>query len=287
MGLHALRRHQGTYTQALTRVATGQRINRAADDPSGIIAAERLSGRQQALHKLISDTEFASHVLSAREGGLQSVNDLLIELEGLVVAAANKGALGDAEREALQQEAASLVDGIEHIIGSTTFNDRRILAQTQIVGLGGSNQVLGAISAATLGSETQYETHEHPSLPGIRIAKGDAPLGAVGLLDIRSGALNLFDGDLETALRVVDRARTSVGGLMGQIGSLQRYLVNTDLNLFQNELENTAAAQSLIEDADIAEEVSNLARAEVLAQASTAVILASRSSAERSLALLG
>ncbi|MCA9310429.1 MAG: flagellin [Phycisphaerales bacterium] len=287
VGLHALQRHQQHYTQALTRLSTGKRINRAADDPAGTIAAERLDSRKQALHKLISDTEFASHALSAREGALQSVDDLLIDLQGLIVSAANKGALGENERTALQEEAASIISGIEHIVASSTFNGRHTLADTQVVSIGGGNQVLGAIDVSTLGAEISDDFEELDDAPGIRIARGNGHLNTVGLLDIRAGVLNLFDGDLETALRVVDRARTRVTGLRAQTGALQRYGIDSSLAGLRNELENTAAAQSQIEDADFAAEASNLVRTDVLAQATTAVILASRASAANTLALLG
>ncbi len=282
LSLGSLRAHQRSYTQAVTRLSTGQRINRAADDPSGLIAAERLSARTQSLHKLINDTEFASHALGAREGALQSIGDLLIELEGLIVQSANRGGLGEGELEALQVEADSILDAIQHTVDSATFNGRKILADTQVITIGYSNHVLGAVDVAL---EFDAAERTHTIAPGVAVELEAS--GATSIFEISGSRLNLIDGDLGEAASVVATARERINGFMGQIGNLQNYLVTTDLNIFQAELENTEAARSVIEDADFAAETAELARAQVMAEAATSVILSSRGQAERALNLLG
>jgi flagellin len=128
-GLVGLRQYE-LQTQAVNRSmersATGKRINRAKDDPAGLIAADSFAARSGAIRKQVQRLEFDSHRLAAQEGAYSVINDLLIDLGTLVVNAANTGALSDEEHAGLQVETDSIVEGIDHILQTTTFNGQKV-----------------------------------------------------------------------------------------------------------------------------------------------------------------
>ena len=81
--------------QALTRLSTGLRINSGADDPAGLIASEALRSEITSLGKAISNTHRANQIISTADSALGQVSKLLNDIRGLIVEAANRGALSD------------------------------------------------------------------------------------------------------------------------------------------------------------------------------------------------
>ena len=85
----ALERAQAGVGDSLEKLATGKRINRASDDPSGLVAAETLKVDRTKLDRTIRGFERESSFLGAKDGALSALGDLVLELEGIVVSAAN------------------------------------------------------------------------------------------------------------------------------------------------------------------------------------------------------
>jgi len=112
-GLFSLQRAQANVNTSLTRLATGLRINRAADGPAALIASENLRSQLAGLEAASRNIDRASSVLSVAETGLSEVGSLLGDLDALAVSAANTGAMSDAERRALQIEADSILRAID------------------------------------------------------------------------------------------------------------------------------------------------------------------------------
>jgi flagellin len=114
-------------TTALERLSTGLRINRGADDPAGLIASENLRAEKTALNTAISNAERAEQVVNIAEGGLTEVSSLLNELEGLVTATANTAGLSSAEKEANQLQIDSILQTIDRVAASTSFQGSKLL----------------------------------------------------------------------------------------------------------------------------------------------------------------
>lgn len=112
---------------SLERLSTGFRINRGADDPSGLIASENLRSEQASITAAIENAERAEQVVNIAEGGLQEVNALLLEVQGLIGSSANQAGLSDAERDANQLEIDSIIQTIDRIAGTTSFQGTRLL----------------------------------------------------------------------------------------------------------------------------------------------------------------
>jgi flagellin len=111
----------------LQRLSTGLRINRGADDPAGLIISQRLGSEISGLNQAIRNTERASSVISTAEGGLNEVSELLNSIKGLVVEAANTGALSAEERKANQLQIDSAIDSITRISESASFGGLKLL----------------------------------------------------------------------------------------------------------------------------------------------------------------
>jgi flagellin len=122
-----LHRSNNDLQQALTRLSTGLRINSGSDDPAGLIASEALRSEISSLGKAISNTQRASQIISTADSALGQVSSLLTDIQGLVVEAANRGALSDDEIAANQLQIDSSLEAINRIAQTTTFQGRKLL----------------------------------------------------------------------------------------------------------------------------------------------------------------
>jgi flagellin len=122
-----LGRNNQQLSLSLERLSTGFRINRGADDPAGLIASENLRAEKTAIDAAISNAERAEQVVNIAEGGLQEISSLLNQLEGLVTSTANEAGLSSEERAANQQQVDSILQTIDRIAGSTSFQGSRLL----------------------------------------------------------------------------------------------------------------------------------------------------------------
>ncbi|MGP1346420.1 MAG: flagellin N-terminal helical domain-containing protein [Phycisphaerales bacterium] len=112
---------------ALNRLSTGLRINRGKDDPAGLIASENLRAEISGLGQAIKNAERADQVVNIAEGGLNEVSSLLTELQSLVTQTANSAGLSDEERVANQLQVDSILQTIDRIANSTSFQGKRLL----------------------------------------------------------------------------------------------------------------------------------------------------------------
>lgn len=112
---------------ALTRLSTGLRINTGKDDPAGLIASEALRSDITSLNKAISNTRRAVQIIATADSALGQVSTLLNNVKGLIVEAANRGALSDDEIAANQLQIDSSLEAINRIAQTTTFQGRKLL----------------------------------------------------------------------------------------------------------------------------------------------------------------
>jgi flagellin len=112
---------QRTMTSTLQRLSSGLRINSGADDPAGLIASEGLRSEISGITQAIDNSSRASNVISTTDGALGEVSNLLQNIKGLVVQAANSGALSPEEIQANQLQIDSAIESITRISSNTTF----------------------------------------------------------------------------------------------------------------------------------------------------------------------
>ena len=139
-------------TKSLERLSTGLAINRGADNPAGLIASENLRSEKASISAAIGNAERADQVVNIAEGGLQEINTLLLELQGLVTSTANDAGLGKEERDANQLQVDSILQTIDRISNVTSFQGTKLLNGTfdfQVTGLDAAVEDLN-VNAAKL-----------------------------------------------------------------------------------------------------------------------------------------
>ncbi len=264
----SLARSNAAVKQALERLSTGKRINRASDDVAGMMVSDQLKSDRIRLTKQIGAAEQHNHLLAAKDGALGVLSDLATELEGLVVAAANRGALSDDELKGMQQQAASILDSFDFLAGSAQYKDEKLLA---------------GFDSRSLGLRRVSDNQREPDIGDIfdDLQDGEEPDGR----PVSGPFFDLVNGDLEVMQEAVRKAseristtRAAAGGLMNQNESTIRQ--------WMSELEATTGELSRIEDTDYAAEVSKLVRGQILQQASTWSLMKQQEQAGAVLSLL-
>lgn len=122
-----LKRSNADLQTRLQRLSTGLQINRAADNPAGLIVSERLRSEISGITQAVDNIERASNVISTTEGSLAEVSSLLTSIKGLVVEAANTGAFSKDEIEANQLQIDSAVESITRISNTASFAGLKLL----------------------------------------------------------------------------------------------------------------------------------------------------------------
>ncbi|MEC8817594.1 MAG: flagellin [Planctomycetota bacterium] len=114
-------------SRTLNRLSTGLRIVRGSDDPAGLIASENLRAEKVAINAAMSNAERAEQVVNVAEGGLQEISNMLVELQSLVTSTANEAGVSAEEKEANQLQIDSILQSIDRIANSTSFQGIKLL----------------------------------------------------------------------------------------------------------------------------------------------------------------
>jgi flagellin len=122
-----LTQQNSSLNKSLERLSTGFRINRGADDPAGLIASENLRSEKASITAAIGNAERADQVVNIAEGGLQEINSLLLEVQGLIGASANDAGLSTEEKKANQLQVDSILQTIDRIATATSFQGTKLL----------------------------------------------------------------------------------------------------------------------------------------------------------------
>jgi len=130
IGQRVLGGNNKTLNTSLERLSTGLRINRGKDDPAGLIASENLRSEKASITAAIGNAERADQVVNIAEGGLQEINSLLIEVQSLVGQSANDAGLSADEKKANQLQIDSILQTIDRIASSTSFQGTKLLNGT-------------------------------------------------------------------------------------------------------------------------------------------------------------
>jgi flagellin len=123
----SLQQNNSALNKSLQHLSTGLKINTGADDPAGLIASEALKAEQTGITTAIDNANRATNIIGTAEGGLNEVSNLLNELQGLVNQSANTGAMSADEINANQLQVDSILNTINRIANSTSFQGKNLL----------------------------------------------------------------------------------------------------------------------------------------------------------------
>lgn len=234
---HAVNDAGARIARSLQRLSTGKRINAAADDPAGMMAVTNLESAESQLNGEIKGLQQRQLGLDATEGGLTPITNMLQELNGLVVTAANSSGMSPSERDGLQLQADSILQTLDLLSNTTEFKGARILT---------------GVNSAELGNVAYTKD-------------GQSKTGT--LVDLRRGGdLDLLHGDQAAAQQAVQSALSAITARRAAAGA-ESNSIDTMIRAKQVELENTTAAKGQIQDTDYAQETATLVREQTRQQA--------------------
>lgn len=125
--LHILNRTSADQSNSLTRLSTGSRINRGADDPAGLIAARVLDTELTAVNAAIGNNQRTDSLLNVADKAINEVSNLITEIKSLALSSANKDGISADELAANQAQIDDALAAIDRIIGTTEFNGKKLL----------------------------------------------------------------------------------------------------------------------------------------------------------------
>ena len=232
--------------KSMEKLSSGKRINRAADDAAGLSISEKMRAQIRGLNQAARNAQDGISLIQTAEGALDEVSNMLVRLKELAVQKAN-GTYNNDDKSNLKLEMESLGDEIDNIFDNTKFNGFKVLTTSAKIVISDDGS-----TALTIG-ETD--------------TTGIKGLGS-----------NSTVGDIETAIKNVNKARATYGAKQNRLESTVRNLKTT--------AENLQAAESRIRDTDMAEEMSNFTKYSILIQAGTAMLAQANMAPQSVLALL-
>ncbi len=244
---------------SVERISSGIRINRAADDAAGLAVSEGLRSDIRALRQAVRNASDGISLMNVTEGALNEQAGILIRLRELASQAAT-GTVGSTERQTIQLEFSALRSELDRITATTEFNGTKLIDGTLSSSVSDSNSHIliqigidnSVNSRLNLNSQLGLEAVTSTTL-------------SIDTLSVTAAAQAL------TALDKINDAISQITSSRGKVGAVQNRLTKSIANLSVS-VENLTAAESSIRDADIAEEVAELTRNQILVQTATAMV---------------
>lgn len=242
---------------AMERLSTGKRINSARDDAAGLAIASSMTSQIRGMSQAVRNANDGISLAQTAEGALNEVTNMLQRVRELAVQSAS-GTYSDDDRANLQVEVAELGAQIDDIVANTSFNGTTLFGTTDVT-----------ITIQT-GSASTDQT--------------DLVITGFDLTDASGSDISTAAG-ATTAIGDADAALEAVAATRAALGAGQSRMESTVNNL-ANQITNLNDARSRIEDADYSVETANLAKAQILSQASTAMLAQANQSQQGVLSLL-
>ena len=239
-------------SKSMERLSSGYRINRAADDAAGLAISEKLRGQIRGLSQAQRNAQDGVSLVQTAEGSLNEVHSMLQRVRELAVQYSN-GTLSTSDKAAITAEAAQLASEIERIGTTTNFNGIKLLdgsASTVSFQVGANDNDQITVTTESLG-------------------------GKVGSIDVSQ----------TSAISAIDAAIQNVSTLRSTFGAVQNRLEHT-LNNISTYQENLTASESRIRDVDMASEMVEFSKYQILQQAGTSMLAQANQAPQGVLSLL-
>lgn len=249
----------------LERLASGSRINHAGDDAAGLAISENLRAQIRGFSQAKRNGMDGISLIQVSEGGLNEISNMLIRLRELSIQAASD-TIGETERQFVDREFQSLKQEVDRIANSTQFNGNQLLN-----GRGGIFEI-------------QIGVHNNPILDRV-VYNGERADATVDALKLGGESVATKQG-AQLSLSVIDDALVRVNSIRADLGAIQNRLQST-INNIDIGIENLSSANSRIRDTDLAVEVSQLTKNNILMQAGIAVLGHANNTNSAAIKLLG
>jgi len=297
-------------SKSLERLASGQKVNRAADDPAALVISEHMRAQVSGMEQAIRNNEVAISLVQTAEGSMNEISSILVSLRQRAISAANVGASDQDMINANQAEVENGLASIDRVVSSTQFGHYKLLDGTNSKQIEikfkideGGEFVLDDDGNKIIASKIITEglrfhvgpNAEHMASTSIR-DMSTSQLGRVtvpeGELPNKSNFMSLADIDVrneqgaQDALAIIDQSLTEVATVRGELGAFQKHTLESNLTSLQVAAENMTAAESTIRDTDMAQELATFTRNQIMTQSATAQLAQANAMPQHVLRLL-
>lgn len=267
VGLNNLRTTNLGILESLERLSSGYKINKAADDPSGLAIATGQTAQIRGIRMGIQNAEDTMNLIQTADGALKETDEILQRMRELSVRAANEAVLTTADRTKLNNEFGSLMSELQRKANAVTFNTKKILN--------------GATSLAT-GAKAQIGPNNATEYQLVISIKDTRPANIGG--NISAHKLTTT-AKAQSSITAISGAITSIAAIRANLGVIQRRLRHV-VNDLTAEDTNISAARSRIQDTDFAAQISVFTKLQILQQSGTAILAQANAQPQSVLQLL-
>ena len=280
-------------SKSLERLASGQKVNRAADDPAALVISEHMRAQVSGMEQAIRNNEVAISLVQTAEGSMNEISSILVSLRQRAISAANVGASDQDMINANQAEVENGLKSIDRVVSSTQFGHYKLLDGTNA-----AKTVTNEDGSITTQEGLRFHVGpnaEHMASTSIRDMSTNQ-LGRIivpeGELPNKSNFMSLADIDVrneqgaQDALAIIDQSLTEVATVRGELGAFQKHTLESNLTSLQVAAENMTAAESTIRDTDMAQELATFTRNQIMTQSATAQLAQANAMPQHVLRLL-
>lgn len=238
--------NQVATNKSLAKLSSGLRINNAADDAAGLAISEKMRSQINGLNQASRNAQDGISMIQTAEGALSETHSILQRMNELATQASS-GTLGTTDRSAIQSEITQLNGEVDRISASTKFN---------------GTSLLSAAATVTLQIGSENTTTQQLAVNFIKV---DSTSLTISTIDVSTAT------GAQAAMTSVQTAIDAVSTQRANLGAYQNRLEHT-INNLSTSSENMTAAQSRIRDVDMASEMMNFTKNNILSQAATAML---------------
>ncbi|MGS6896623.1 flagellin N-terminal helical domain-containing protein [Clostridioides difficile] len=273
-------RNVNAQSKSMEKLSSGVRIKRAADDAAGLAISEKMRAQIKGLDQAGRNVQDGISVVQTAEGALEETGNILQRMRTLSVQSSNETNTAE-ERQKIADELLQLKDEVERISSSIEFNGKKLLD--------GSSTEIRLQVGANYGTNVAGTTNNNNEIK-VALVNTSSIMSKAGITSSTIASLNV-DGasgtdaakqmvsSLDIALKELNTSRAKLGAQQNRLESTQNNLNNT--------IENVTAAESRIRDTDVASEMVNLSKMNILVQASQSMLAQANQQPQGVLQLLG
>ncbi|HWH15737.1 MAG TPA: flagellin [Miltoncostaeaceae bacterium] len=250
-------------TRTMEKLSSGLRINRAADDAAGLAVSEEMRTKIRGMSVAARNAMDGVSLVQVADGALAGVNDMLQRMRDLAVQAAN-GTLTDQQRGNLNSEVQALLAEVNRVSSDTDFNGLKILS--------------GSVSSAACAVTLQVGAESAQSIAFTIATMNTTQLGVSGIAVSTAVSASAAIASIDAAIRSVNTTRADMGAIQNRL--------EQTINRLRLTAENLQAAESRIRDADMASEMIELTKRQILEQSGTAMLAQANQASQGVLRLL-
>ena len=286
--------------KTMEKLSSGYRINRAADDPSGLVISQKMRSLIAGYDQAVANSETAISMVQTAEAALSEIHSLLVGMRSLAVHAANEGTNDQTMLNADNAQAQEAINTIDRIATTTQFGTKDIIngAFTD-----GGNAVTVDFSVAA-NATGRYGTGSATSEKAVfQVGPNANQTITISIASMTANILGGTDGTGTTrhlntvllnsssnatlAIGTISLAIQTVSDLRSQLGAFQAYSLESNLSSLRIASENLQASESVIRDTDMSLEIANFTKQQIMMQAGTSMLAQANMIPQAVLQLLG